>query len=166
MNYCPRCQYPIATNTECSCELCGWFGSPKETLSEPGEDFNLTHAVIEILELYKQACRDELIIEQLYDLGEAIEKDINRARSYTRGMIHRLVEMFVKLKTRPNIVEVILKKYPSGFLPWPEEWTDYHYNSNQPCDMLIGPCRCGSWHQESDQWVQNKLIEHQAIITD
>jgi len=164
MSYCPRCWYPIVVDTECSCDLCGWFGDPKEVLPTPGKDFNLTHAVVQTLECYRQVCRDELMIEQLYDLGEAVERDVNQVRSVTRGMVHQLVEMFVRLKTRPNIVETVLKKYPSGFLPWPEEWADYHFNGKDPCDMLIGPCSCGAWHQESDQWVQEKLIEHQAVI--
>lgn len=166
MTYCPRCRYPIEVNTECSCDLCGWFGDPREVLSTPGKDFSLTHAVIKTLELYKRACQDELIIEQLYDAGNATESDINRARSFVRGMVHQLVEMFVKLKIRPNIVEEVLKKYPNGFLPWPEDWTDYHYNSNEPCDMLIGPCACGAWHGESEEWVQQKLVEHKAVITE
>jgi hypothetical protein len=48
-----------------------------------------------------------------------------------------------------------------GYTPWPEQWTDYHYNGcEEPCDMLFGPCVCGAWHTLDDDWVQEKLRSH------
>jgi len=38
-------------------------------------------------------------------------------------------------------------------LPMPEEWIGMIYNaSNDPCDMLYGPCACGAWHS-LDEWI-------------
>lgn len=37
----------------------------------------------------------------------------------------------------------------NNFVPWPTEWPK-HYNSNVPCDMLVGPCACGAWHVEGE----------------
>lgn len=45
-----------------------------------------------------------------------------------------------------------LKRYISSINNcevWPDDWPR-HYNSNEPCDMLVGPCCCGAWHQEGD----------------
>ncbi len=163
MAYCPKCWYPITVQQECYCDLCGWFGDPREILAEPGREFNLTHTVIRTLELYRGACREEMVMEHLYGLGNATEKDLQHARILTRNLVHSLIEMFVKLKVRPNIPQETLFKLPSGFIPYPETW-EKHYNSNEPCDMLIGPCTCGAFHRDDEEWVQTKLIEHQAVI--
>lgn len=37
----------------------------------------------------------------------------------------------------------------NNFEPWPDDWPKY-YNSNIPCDMAVGPCACGGWHQEGE----------------
>ena len=31
--------------------------------------------------------------------------------------------------------------------PWPDDWPAYyHTHAGEPCDMLVGPCSCGAWH--------------------
>lgn len=37
----------------------------------------------------------------------------------------------------------------NNFEPWPDDWPEY-YNGNEPCDMKIGPCACGAWHQSGE----------------
>ena len=32
--------------------------------------------------------------------------------------------------------------------------------------MLVGPCSCGAWHTESEDWVQAMLFKHNAEIID
>jgi hypothetical protein len=61
----------------------------------------------------------------------------------------------------------LYKDPKSGMIPWPAEWAAYiHYNggTNVPCDMLIGPCACGAWHTETEDWVQEYLAKYKAII--
>lgn len=29
--------------------------------------------------------------------------------------------------------------------PWPAHWPPYHHR-HEPCDMRVGPCSCGAWH--------------------
>jgi hypothetical protein len=106
-----------------------------------------------------------MIVEQMYETGTVTEAERDKIKLLRRSTTHSLIEMFVKLKSRPSIPHEILEKYPNGFVPWPAAWTDRHYNGcNEPCDLLIGPCRCGAWHSEDETWVQEKLIEHQAVI--
>lgn len=167
MSYCPKCWSEIAIADECLCDACGWFGDPKEVLAKPGKDFNFTGAAVQVLGLFRDACRQELLMEQLYDAGVVVEHQLNRARLLRRDAIQTIIEMFVKIRTRPNIPQMILHKYPgSGMVPWPDDWNDRHFNGNDPCDMLVGPCACGAWHREEEIWVQEKLIEHQAIIVE
>lgn len=34
--------------------------------------------------------------------------------------------------------------------PWPKDWP-LNYNGNStPCDMVIGPCACGAWHNDGE----------------
>jgi len=37
----------------------------------------------------------------------------------------------------------------NGMRPWPADWPAF-YHRNEPCDMLIGPCSCGTWHSEGE----------------
>lgn len=37
----------------------------------------------------------------------------------------------------------------SGMAVWPTDWPR-RYLINEPCDMAVGPCACGAWHQLSD----------------
>lgn len=41
-----------------------------------------------------------------------------------------------------------------GIVCWPDDWPQYKqicYGSwDSCCDALVGPCRCGAWHQEGE----------------
>ena len=37
----------------------------------------------------------------------------------------------------------------SGMAPWPDDWPR-RYETNEPCDMAVGPCACGAWHFDGD----------------
>lgn len=45
----------------------------------------------------------------------------------------------------------------SKLASWPREWMYRYYNgrTNEPCDMLVGPCACGAWHREHE-WKQDE----------
>ena len=39
----------------------------------------------------------------------------------------------------------------------PEHWPK-HYNANtEACDLIDGPCACGSWHCETTPWVAEMI---------
>ena len=45
----------------------------------------------------------------------------------------------------------ILYRHPkSKMVGWPEWLPKYYNGSNEPCDMLEGPCACGAWHQPGE----------------
>ena len=53
----------------------------------------------------------------------------------------------------------------NGMVAWPDGWDGQNYNgTNEPCDMLVGPCSCGAWHHEDEYWVRRALEVHNAII--
>ena len=165
--FCPRCTAPLeaARDPGRLCEVCGWFGDQQEALlAPPASDVpNPVLAAVQTLELYRDVCRKELLAEQIYDAGNATEADLQRVRLARRHAVHSIIEMLVSLRNRA--VRQQLRRI-NGAVPWPANWTDRHYNGGQPCDTLIGPCSCGAWHMESEDWVQAMLFKHNAEIID
>ena len=124
--------------------------------------FNPVLAAAQALELFRDACRYELMAEQMYDAGDGTEAQLKQVRLSRRQTAHALIEMFVALRARPPKRQ--LQKV-HGIVAWPEDWTDRHHNANaEPCDMLVGPCACGAWHDETEPWVQALLVKHNAEI--
>lgn len=162
--FCPRCSYPleVATDPGRLCSACGWFGDKQEVLPIPPrqEDFNAVLAVLQCLELFREVCRKEQLAEAFYDAGQASDHDLRKVREGTQAARQALVTLFTTLRRRlPRILTPV-----NGCVVWPEDWADQHYNGNEPCDVLIGPCSCGAWHTEKEGWVQSALQHHDAII--
>jgi hypothetical protein len=166
--FCPRCTAPLETTRDDDrlCEVCGWFGDRQEALLVPPQNdaLNPVLAAAQTLELYRDVCRKELIAEQIYDAGNATEVDLRKVYFARRHAAHSIIGIFVALRNRA--VKQQLKRI-NGRVPWPQNWTDRHYNAtNEPCDILVGPCACGAWHQEHEDWVQAMLFKHNAEIID
>jgi hypothetical protein len=85
---------------------------------------------------------------------------VAKANGFIQSATHSILELFVKARTKPVLPAEILQKQPSGFVPWPEDWTD----RRGVCDFLVGPCVCGAFHGKHELWVQEKLTQHQAVI--
>ena len=148
------------------CDTCGWFGDNAETAKRPPDtdDFNPVLAAVQALALFRDVCRHELVAEQIYDAGYATEADIRKVKTDARNSLYALVELFTALR-RPHAPPPIALKRINGFVPWPDQWFDRHYNAcNEPCDFLVGPCVCGAWHQETEDWVRETLAHHNAVI--
>jgi len=164
--FCPRCAAPLETSRDDDrlCEVCGWFGDRQEVLLVPPQTdvLNPVLAAAQTLELYRDICRNELIAEQVYDAGWVTEGDLRKVHIARRHATHSIIQLFVALRDRATKQQL---KRINGNVPWPLNWTDRHYNASQePCDMLIGPCSCGAWHQEHEDWVQAMLLKHNAEI--
>ena len=166
--FCPRCTAPLETSRDADrlCEVCGWWGDQQEALLVPPKSdvFNPVLAAAQTLELYRDVCRHELIAEQVYDAGDGTEAELQRVHLARRHAAYSIIELFVALRSRAAKQQL---RRINGTVPWPLNWTDRHYNASQePCDMLIGPCSCGAWHQEHEDWVQAMLFKHNAEIID
>jgi len=163
--FCPRCGSPlqVAADPGRLCDVCGWFGDWQEVLSMPPqqEDFNAVLAVLQGLELFRDICRKEQLIEVHYDAGRVSDHDLQHVRKGIQEARQALVTMYTALRRRlPRILLV-----ENGAVPWPEDWFDRHFNaSREPCNMLIGHCVCGACHTEKEGWVQSTLQHHDAII--
>lgn len=174
--FCPKCKSPVDTGGDERrlCEVCGWFGDRGETITtRPAlEEFNPVLTVIQSLRLFRDVCRNELIAEQVYQAGRATDADLRKVATAARESLHSLVELFTAVRkphkapppTAPLGSAPTVLRSVNGLIPWPEDWTDYHFNGNEPCDMLIGPCACGAWHQVNEAWVQELLTKHNTVI--
>lgn len=163
--FCPQCGGPLEVTTDPGrlCEICGWFGDRQETLSTPPcrEDFDAILAVLQSLELFRDVCRKEQLVEVYYDTGRISDHDLRRVRKDAQAARQSLVTMFTALRRR--LPQVLLIE--NGMIPWPKNWADRHFNASQePCDMLIGHCSCGACHTEKEGWVQSALQRYGAII--
>ena len=165
--FCPKCGAPMDTGGDDSriCAACGWFGWKTETCQMPPDtsDFNPTLSAVQVLALYRNACRMELLAEQLFDAGHGTEADLSRVRLKVRSATHAAIEMFTALRRLP--ARPIILGYVMGALPWPPTWEPRRYNANtEPCDVLIGPCACGADHTENEDWVQAVLKAHNCVL--
>ena len=166
--FCPRCTAPLETarDSDRLCEVCDWFGDQQEVLHSPprSDVYNPILAAAQTLELYRDVCRQELIGEQMYDAGDGTEAQLKRLHVARRHAANSIIELFVALRNRAMTQQL---KRINGSVPWPQGWTDRHYNGGrEPCDMLVGPCSCGAWHMESEDWVRAMLLKHNAEIID
>jgi hypothetical protein len=146
------------------CEACGWWGDKNEVLITPPEpeEFNPVLAASQVLAMYRDVCRNELIAEQVFDAGDATEADLRKVRLECRDSVNSIIEMFAAFR-KVSKNKLVLEA--NGLLGWPDEWTDRHHNAcNEPCDFLVGPCACGAWHTADEQWVKETLANHNAEI--
>jgi hypothetical protein len=166
--FCPKCGTPLETAQDPArlCDLCGWFGDWTEVLSKPpaATEVQPVRSVMQALAFYRDVCRKELEAEIVCRAGRVTEADLRKVRVAARECRDALVQLFTALH-RPHAAPPAVLKYVNGLVPWPREWTDYRYNAcNEPCDMLVGPCACGAWHQDSEDWVREVLARHNTVI--
>lgn len=55
------------------------------------------------------------------------------------------------------------------FIPWPDNWPEYKQHCfsswSDSCDMLVGPCRCGAWHQPGEfEWKDGVLHRYGELV--
>jgi hypothetical protein len=164
--FCPRCTAPLETSQDSDrlCELCGWFGDQQESLLTPPAVENPLLRTAQLLELYREVCRKELEGEQKRAAGIGTDAELHKVHAARRHAAHSILEMFAGMESQAAMQ--VLRRI-NGVISWPAHWADRHYNaSNEPCDTLVGPCSCGAWHLESEDWVQAMLVKHNARIID
>ena len=71
------------------CDACGWFGDDTETARTPPDtgEFNPVLAVVQAFTLFRELCRQELVAEQTYDAGNAMEADLRKVKTEARNAL-------------------------------------------------------------------------------
>lgn len=171
--FCPRCTMPLETGQDPDrlCAACGWFGDQSEALLTPpqGNLDNPYLAAAHGLAWFRETCRCELMAEQLCQQASKADADakvqLSKFQGARRHAAYTLVQAFATLwsgaASRQRLRRI------NGVVPWPANWADRHYNGGrEPCDLLVGPCSCGDWHSEREDWVRAVLLKHNAEIID
>jgi hypothetical protein len=142
------------------CSVCAWFGDSSEMLATPPVTGNIETSVRQAIALYRDTCRNELLLEAAYKRGELPLGKLLLVRAKVGDSEASLLTLFCGLRPKR-----VLPRDDNGLVAWPDDWTLRCYNAcSEPCDMLIGPCSCGAWHIEDEHWVQEVLRIHHATI--
>ena len=165
--FCPRCGTPVDTSGDESplCDACGWFGDNTETARTPPDtgQFSPVLAVVQALTLFRDVCRQELMAEQICASTAPRKPTCVRSRPRPATPCTRWWSCLRPCAGR-TLPTTVLPRV-NGLVPWPDEWSDRHYNAcTEPCDILVGPCACGAWHDETENWVRETLQRHNAVI--
>jgi len=165
VEFCPKCGNPIgileADDPSRLCSICAWFGDSSETLKKPPLTGDLKTSVRQALALYRFTCRNELLLEAAYKNGTLPLAQLLQVRAKVAESEASLLALVEGVQPGKHVIP----RGANGIVAWPQEWTDRRYNAcNEPCDMFVGPCSCGAWHTEDEDWVQEKLRQHNATI--
>ena len=174
IEFCPRCTWPLEPSPDVDrlCDACSWFGDQSEVLLAPPRSADKPFlSAVHGLAWFRELCRCELLAEQLCaqtsdpaDQAKAVAQ-LNRIHAERRHAAHALVECFRTIWSGTTSRQQLRRI--NGVVRWPTNWTDRHYNGGrEPCDLLVGPCSCGAWHTEQEDWVRAMLLKHNAEIID
>lgn len=154
MEYCPKCHNPLESSTDDDrlCEQCGWWGGAGEVCLQSKVVTDTATNIRQLLALYRDSCRKELILESAYQQGHLARVEMIKARHCVAQSAESIIAMVVALS--PQILPRV-----DGRVHWPAEWP-----KRGQCDMLVGPCACGKWHQETDADTVEALQQHNARI--
>ena len=102
--FCPKCSDPLEVSTEPDrlCLKCGWFGDKDEVLPEPIITGDAATSARQAISLYRDVCRNELILEQAMEQGKVSWNDMAKARSAVAQTLDSLLKIFNANRPRPE----------------------------------------------------------------
>lgn len=94
--FCPKCYYPLGLSEDDGrlCEACRWFGDQSEICATPPTPNDLELAFTQLLALYRDACRMELLAEQLAEGRADYEAELKMIRARVNHGQHSLLHFF------------------------------------------------------------------------
>lgn len=98
--FCPKCYYPLLSSDDdsCLCEACQWWGDKSEALMMPPIPSDLETAFAQMLALYREVCRMEVLAEDLAQGVPQFQEALIRIRS--RATVARTNLMYLFRETR------------------------------------------------------------------
>ena len=102
--FCPKCYYPLGLSEDDGrlCEACRWFGDQSEICDIPPASDNFELAFIQLLALYRDICRIELLAEQLTEGRADYKTKLRAIRVRVDRARHSILYLFRTAKSRDN----------------------------------------------------------------
>lgn len=94
--FCPKCYYPLGLSEDDGrlCEACHWFGDQSEICATPPAPDNLELAFTQLLALYRDICRIELVAEQLTEGQANYEAKLRVIQARVGHARHSILHLF------------------------------------------------------------------------
>ena len=94
--FCPECYYPLGPSEDDGrlCEACRWFGDQSEICAKPPAPDDLELAFLQLLALYRDVCRMELMAEQLAEGRKDYEVNLRAIRARVGHARHSILHLF------------------------------------------------------------------------
>lgn len=109
--FCPQCYHPFDVIDEAEddggrlCSVCRWFGDKTEICVIPPAPTTLELAFTQLLALYRDVCRMELLAEQLAGGQAKYNKSLNAVRARANHARHSIIHLFRMTKDRGTGLE-------------------------------------------------------------
>jgi len=96
IEFCPKCFHPLDDSDDDGrlCPACRWFGDKAEICITPPPPTSLELAFTQMLALYRDICRMELLAEQVAEGKPEHRKHLNAVKARVSHARHSLLHMF------------------------------------------------------------------------
>lgn len=94
--FCPRCYHPLEGSDDDGrlCAACQWFGDKSEVCNKPPAPTDLELAFIQMLSLYRDVCRLELLAEQIMEQQPEHADKMCPIKTRVTAARHSLIHLF------------------------------------------------------------------------
>lgn len=108
--FCPKCYHPLDDNSDDDarlCPACRWFGDKLEVCENPPAPTNLELAFTQLLAMYRDVCRMELLAEQLTESDPKYGHALIAIKARVSNARHSILYLFREThgKTESNTDE-------------------------------------------------------------
>lgn len=103
ITFCPTCYHPLEeVDTEPNadddggrlCPACQWFGDKSEVCTQPPEPSQIELAFLQLVAMYRDICRLELLAEQLVEGHPKHQKQLDFIKKRIEHAKHSLFYLF------------------------------------------------------------------------
>ena len=94
--FCPKCYYPLDDSDDDGrlCGTCKWFGDKSEVETTPPTSADLELAFVQMLSLYRDVCRLELLAERVAEQYPKYQSKLNVIKARVSQARHSLLYIF------------------------------------------------------------------------
>jgi hypothetical protein len=94
--FCPKCHYPLDESDDDSrlCVACQWFGDKSEVCKKLPDPTPIELAFIQLVTLYRDVCRLELLAEQLAEGHPEHQRKLTYIKMRVSHARHSLLHLF------------------------------------------------------------------------